>query len=293
MSQKQVKIIGLTVKEQLGILQSCEIEFDKSNKLIPIKGEVGSGKTTLQRGLQLATLGSDTLKDDKKLYGNIDEEVQLLDGDLKIFVGCKSDKDGKLNYIIYTKDEEGKVKKNPVIDGVKASPSKYLESLQTALTWRMEELTSENATIQKKILLDLYKDDLSKVGVIYDKMHPDYVGSILDKIEKAEANRSQRDYARKEAGGFAKHLLEKGYDVSKTESLPKFIDTDEMVKQKNILKFQIDNSSTGFEEKKSAKLQEIINKSNACTNILIGENVAIQTENNDRKQKNTDLKTVR
>jgi len=102
--QKEVKIIGLKINQQLGILQSCNLAFDPENKLIAIKGTVGSGKTTLQKSISLGTKGAETLKDDKQLYGNIDEEVQLLDGDLKIFVGLKSDESGSLDYVIYTKD---------------------------------------------------------------------------------------------------------------------------------------------------------------------------------------------
>ena len=50
------------------------------------------------------------------------------------------------------KDEDGKKINDPIIDGVKCTPSTYLKSLQTSLTWKMNELTSENNTVQKKIL---------------------------------------------------------------------------------------------------------------------------------------------
>ena len=48
---KEVKIIGLKLNQKMGILQSCALQFDPNNKLIAIKGEVGSGKTTLQKSL--------------------------------------------------------------------------------------------------------------------------------------------------------------------------------------------------------------------------------------------------
>ena len=282
MQQKQVKIIGLKVNEQFGIVQSCDIHFDEKNKLIAFKGEVGSGKTTIQKALSLGTLGSDTLKDDKNLYGPIDQEVQLMDGDIPIFVGYKSDKEGKLVYVIYTKDIHGNIVKDPIVDGQKLTPSKYLKSLQTALTWRMDELTSENPTVQKKILLDLYKDDLSKVGVIYDKNHPDYVGSILDRIEKGEADRTEKEYARKQVGGFAKHLLENGYDVDKPETLPSRVNIDVLKADRDKTQYQLSNSVRDFEANKNSNLQEIRNESEKITLLLKEYNMKIQEKNKVR-----------
>jgi len=281
--QKQVKIIGLKVNNNFGILQSCNIEFDENNRLIPIKGEVGSGKTTLHKSLMLGSMGSETLKHDKNLYGPIDQEVQLLDGNTPIFVGCKSDKDGKLAYVIYTKDAEGKIVKDPIVDGVKLTPAEYLKSLQTALTWRMEELTSENPTEQKKILLDLYKQDLEKVGVIYDKSHPDYIGSILDQIEKAEARRAEKDYARKQVGGFAKHLQEQGYDVHKPETLPERVNVDELKSNASQIKFQLDNSIQDFESKKQSELQSIASQSESLTLTVKEYNMKLQSDNKDKQ----------
>ena len=82
-----------------------------------------------------------------------------MDGETSIFVGCKSNKKGGIDYIIYTKDINGKIVKDHVLDGVKLTPALYLKNLQTELTWRMDEITSESATIPKRILLELYKSE--------------------------------------------------------------------------------------------------------------------------------------
>ena len=66
--QKQVKIIGLSLNQQLGILKACNLEFDQENRLQKILGCVGQGKTTLKTALDLGTKGSKTLID-KSLYG--------------------------------------------------------------------------------------------------------------------------------------------------------------------------------------------------------------------------------
>lgn len=281
MKQKQVKIIGLSINNDFGILQSCKIKFDKDNKLIAVKGEVGSGKTTMQKALQLGTLGSEVLKHDKQLYGDtkIDQELQLLDGETPIFVGCKTNDKGVLSYVIYTKDLNGKKVKDPIIDGVALTPSNYLKSLQTALTWRMEELTSENSTVQKRILLDLYKDSLEKEGVIFDKNHPKYVGSILDKIEKAEALRTEKDYMRKQVGGFSKHLLENGHDVTKSETLPNRKDVEGLKGRVSKMTYDIENSLESFEKGKKFRSSLVISDSKSVLLSLKEANIVISEGN--------------
>jgi hypothetical protein len=275
MEQKEVKIIGLKVNHQMGILQSCQLKFGTKNNLIAIKGEVGSGKTTLQKGLQLGTLGSDTLKDDKSLYGVIDEEVQLLDGDEKVFVACKSTKEGALQYVIYTKGPDGKPIKEPVIGGVKLTPATYLKSLQTALTWRMEELTSENPTVQKRILLELYKSQLAKIGVVFDKKSEAYSDSILGKIEYAENERAEKEFLRKQVGGFANQLKPLGIDVDVAETIPVRVDMSENERKKNALQFKIDN----VDDVKGQELDKLKNKADAITNKLKDENNKIKEQN--------------
>jgi energy-coupling factor transporter ATP-binding protein EcfA2 len=275
MEQKEVKIIGLKVNEQMGILQSCQLKFDPQNNLIAVLGSVGSGKSTLQKSLKLGTLGSNTLKDDKELYGKIDEEVQLLDGDENIFVACKSNEEGALKYTIYTKDHEGKIIKDPVIDGVKATPGAYFKNLQTALTWRIDELTSENPTIQKKILLELYKSQLAKVGVVFDKKSEAYSDSILGKIEYAENKRAEKEFARKQVGGFANQLKPLGIDIDIAETIPKRVDMSENESRKNSLQFKIDNIG----DVKNQELKEIKNKADEIVNKLKEKNSELKSAN--------------
>lgn len=278
MEQKEVKIIGLKINEQLGILQSCQLAFDPKNNLIAIKGEVGAGKTTLQKGLMLGTLGSEALKDDKQLYGSIDEEVQLLDGDIKIFVGCKSNAKGQIDYVIYTKDVDGKIVKDPVIDGVKITPATYLKSLQTALTWRVDEVTSENPTVQKKILLELYKSELANLGVIFDKKDVAYIDSILGKIDLAENKRAEKDFARKQIGGFQNQLEPLGIDANEPKTHPKRIDISELESQKSKLQYDIDNVGRAKEQ----ELESLKNKADAV-------NLKLKEANNGIKQENKEI----
>ncbi|MGB0881868.1 MAG: hypothetical protein ACPGSO_02865 [Vicingaceae bacterium] len=288
MEQKEVKIIGLKLNQQMGILQSCKLKFNPENRLIPIIGEVGSGKTTLQKSLMLGTLGSDTLRSDKQLYGQIDEEVQLLDGNSKIFVGCKSTKDGGLNYVIYTKDSNGNIEKEPVIDGVKLTPATYLKNLQTKLTWRIDELTSENSTIQKKILLELYKSELADIGVVFDKKSNLYVDSILGQIELAENERSIKEFERKKVGGLLNQLEPLGIDPENPSTYPEKVNIEELESKKTKLLYQKENIS----ETRNNKLSEIKNQADSIVlkikeenNFIEKENQLLEKEYEDKKSK--------
>lgn len=214
MEQKQVKIIGLSINEKFGGLKATKLTFNDENRLTVIKGEVGSGKTTLQKAMRLTTQGSQTLEDKTLLGDKIDIVTQLLDGETSIYIGCRSNEDGSLNYFIYTVDSNGKKIKDIVIDGQKLTPANYMKSLQTALTWRLNELTSENPTTQRNILLELYQKELEEKGVIFDKSHPKYVGGIIDSIEKSKKDRDYADMKRKEVGGIASDMNDKGIDYS-------------------------------------------------------------------------------
>tara|TARA_R110002167_G_scaffold110087_3_gene280323 strand:+ start:1153 stop:2868 length:1716 start_codon:yes stop_codon:yes gene_type:complete len=275
MKQKKVKIIGLKINSQQGILQSCELAFNEKNNLIAVKGAVGAGKTTLQKSLGLGTLGSDTLKDDKSLYGAIDQEIQLLDGGESIFVGCKSTSKGGLDFVLYQKDDQGKVIKNPVIDGVKCTPATYLKNLQTALTWRMDELMSESVVVQKKLLLELYKTELASQGVVFDKKSDQYKESILGKIELAENDRLQKEFQRKTIGGFANQLDNVGIDVDNVDTHPTRVDVSESEKKKNSLSYEIEN----IDVVGTQKLDEIKNRAGSVVNVLKSQNNVIESDN--------------
>lgn len=281
---KQVKIIGLSINENFGSLKATHLKFNEENRLTVIKGEVGSGKTTLQRALKLATQGSNTLQD-KSLYGDsIDIVTQLLDGETDVFVGCKSNSSGSLDYFLYSTDVNGKKIKDPVIDGVKATPASYLKSLQTALNWNLDQLTSENPTTQRDILLQLYKNELEKKGVYFNKNHPNYVGSIIDKIEKAKNERNYLDMKRKEVGGIADDMSKKGIDFSKRREIK---DVSKIEQEIAKITAEITLASTNASQTRENEITKIKNRGLEIAAKLKIENEKNQAHNRKENNKKT------
>lgn len=248
--QKQVKINGLKFNKAFGTIQICDLVFDPEKKMYITKGIAGSGKTTVMTGLELGTKGSKALVDKNK-YGKdpIDIEVLLTDEETKYIVSCKRGKAG-LNISLYSKDENGK-RKNI------SSPATYLDSFQTELTWKMNELVSERPSTQKNILLKIYQKGLQDIGVIFDEKNPEYIGSILDKIDKAEENRSLMDMLRKQKGGISEDLKDIGIDTTRPETWPKEIPISEIDTKIKAFEKEITQKETNSESVRDKELAEI------------------------------------
>ena len=287
MEQKEVKIVGISINEKFGNLKATSLKFDAENRLTVIKGEVGSGKSTLQKAIKLTAQGSQTLQDKTLLGDHVNIVTQLLDGEENVFVGCKSNLSGGLDYVLYSTDKDGKKIKDPVIDGKKATPAAYLQSLQTSLTWNLEELTSENSIVQRNILLKTYAAELEQKGVYFDKGHPKYPGSIIDKIEKAKEKRNFADMKRKEVGGIADDMSKKGIDF---ENRLEVIPTTALEENVATLKAKISNAKENVESTKINALNELKIKGLECNSKLKDKNQKIKEYNEaeDKKKKDFD-----
>jgi len=285
---RKVKIIGLSINKDFGGLRANSLRFDSGNKLTLIKGGVGAGKTTLNKALRLTTQGSSTLED-KRLYGDVDITARLKDGKKEIFVECKSLKDGKIGYVIYT-EKDGKRVKNVVIDGQKLTPAGYLKGLQTALTWRLDELTSENTTVQRNILLELYHNELEDFGVVFNKANPKYVGGLIDTIEKAKAKRTLKDALRKEVGGIADDLSKKGIDYEERRALKDAIGFE---KAYNKINAQISIAEADVEQAKKSRLNDLKSQGSEISIRLHLLNDEIKKRNEDSKTANEHLSKIK
>lgn len=217
--QKQVKIINFKANN-FGIFNALELDFEKfKNGVIAIKGEAGAGKSTIQKGVRMSTQGRNVL-DDSEQYGEVWEtETQLVDGDRKIFIGA-SKKEGKaIEYKLFEKDSEGKKVMTPVIDGVKATPAKYMDVISTELTFGIKDFLSENNTVHKKFMFSLFRPELEKLGVIFDKKHPDYEKSVLGVLDTLTADRDRLRATCTHRGAFMADFERDGHNKEYLEGL--------------------------------------------------------------------------
>ena len=104
-------------------------------KLIAITGETGNGKSTLLDLIKTSISGSDAIKKKDILEKGYLAEAQLLDGEIKLFVGAKvteyqkgeSKGEPKFEIFLYSKDKNGK-QYTPIIDGVPCTASDYVQN---------------------------------------------------------------------------------------------------------------------------------------------------------------------
>ena len=183
MNQKTVKIINFRASK-FGVFEALELDFDKFNEgAIAIKGNAGAGKSTIQNGLKTNILGRNNLADQDQYGDDWEMETSLLDGDRKIFIGAVKKAGKTIEYKLFEKDSEGKKVMSPVIDGIKATPAKYMEIIATELTFGINKFLSPDATTHRKFMFELFRPELEKLGVVFDKKDSRYKETILGQLD--------------------------------------------------------------------------------------------------------------
>jgi DNA repair ATPase RecN len=267
MEQKTVKIISLRATN-FGVLKALELDFEKfKNGFIAFKGNAGAGKSTVQNAIKTGTIGRDTLKDAAQYGEQWETETQLIDGEHKIFIGAKKKKDNSsIVYQLYEKDNEGKKVQNPIIDGVKATPSKYMELISTELTFGIKDFLSDNKTVHRNFMFALFRPELEKFGVIFDKKNPEYEKSILGELDKLTEDRDLLRSQCQHSGAFVADFEREGFTVESLAALTRTDETELTTKHSNLLVEKgslTGNSAAEIEKKKSEvakKGQEIIER---------------------------------
>ncbi len=264
MEQKEVKIVNFTATK-FGYFKALELDFGKFKQgLIAIKGNAGAGKSTIQNGLKTNIQGRKTLFDQEQYGDEWEIETQLIDGEHNIFIGASKSKGRSIEYKLFEKDLEGKKVMTPVIDGLKATPAKYMDLIATELTFGIDKFLSTDAKVHRDFMFELFKPELKKLGVIFDKKHPDYETSILGQLD---ALTYERDKLRNECthrGAFMTDFNRDGYelkDLDIMEELP----IQPLEQKKNellIAKGQADGNSKADYEKTRA---DIIARGQAIT----------------------------
>jgi hypothetical protein len=208
MDQKEVTLLGFRC-ENHNILKIIELTPDLlSKQLIQIVGESGNGKSSLIDALMLASAGTDAIKKKDALLPGFEAEVQLLDGEIKLFVGARKreitrgQRTGEYEFetYLYAKDDQGK-QYTPIIDGEVATAAKYMKLLTTDLTFNMADFFTENQPRHRTLIEKLFKDELAQLGA-------------EDTIKEMIATRGVRDEARmmcQRTGAFMEQLEKEGY----------------------------------------------------------------------------------
>jgi len=207
--------VSLKLNEQVSILDVQEVEFGKEKDgLIEIKANVGSGKTTAKHGVELALSAGNQqqLPFDVKKFDTADVEVKLTYGDQPIYLRTYKNAAGSLTSVAYIKTSDGKIAKDPVINGKKLTPAVLRDILKTDLTFGVENFLSENPKVHMDFMMKIYSHKLKELGVVFDTKSEAYQGSILYRLEQAKLDRADKHAKRRELNGFKEALIEEGYD---------------------------------------------------------------------------------
>lgn len=253
--QKKVELISFQL-ENHRVIKAVKLDFDKwkSSNVLEVVGDMGNGKSTLLEGLETATTGVSHIKDKDLLELGFKSEVQLADGDHKVFLGVKVSEiskgarkgEPKFETYIYEKDIDGKLVKNPVIDGKSATAKEYTDLLSTALSFRMEEMFSENQTVHRNLITELFAKELNELGV----------DELLESIKKKRKTRDDLRFECERSSAFKDHFKTEGYSETSLEKL-KRMDIDSIDAEIETLKVDRGVLIQNPEKDKEVKLGKI------------------------------------
>lgn len=237
MEQQQIKLLSFRA-ENHRIIKCIALTPDLlSQRLIQVTGNIGEGKSSLLEMLQTALSGSDAIKKKEALEKGYLAEVQLMDGDIKLYAGAKvtefqrGEKAGepKFEIFLYSKDESGKPYV-PVIGGHKVTAGDYTKMLTTELTFSMPMLFTANQTDHRKLLEKLFAEELNKLDV----------EKIVREIEQAKRIRDNKRALCDANGAFMETFRDEGWKKEDLELL-KPIDMEALNSQ--ILELQVNRGS--------------------------------------------------
>jgi len=241
--QKQVKIINFKATG-LGVYKALELDFEKfKNGVIALKGQVGAGKSTIQNGIKTVTQGRETMADKDQYGENWESEIQLADGERKIFIGAKKTEGNTLDYVLFEKDDKGKRVLNPIVDGNKATPANYIKALTTEMTFGIKEFLDKNATVHRKFMFSLFKPELKKLGI----------ETIEAELEVLTAERDKLRTQCTHIGAFLADFEREGWKAEQLAGLT-VVNVETLTKQKETLLIErgtlAEKAKTDLEKKK-------------------------------------------
>lgn len=235
--QKELRLLGFHAENHRNI-KVVELTPDLLNKkLIKVIGSEGSGKSSLLELIQTAIAGTDAIKSKSILESGYLTEVQLMDGDVKIWMGVKvreltkgaSKGENVVETFLYTKDADGKIE-DYISDGVAWTAAQFVKEINTNLIFDTKSLYTENATEHRKLIEKLFAEDLAKLGA-------------AAKVTEILASKASRDSARAacdSVGAFRENFEAEGWSETDLEEL-KPVNIDAL--RKSITELEVERGS--------------------------------------------------
>jgi ABC-type dipeptide/oligopeptide/nickel transport system ATPase component len=253
MEQKQVKFIGFRA-ENSGIIKAVELTPDiLSRKMVVVRGESGAGKSSLMKLIQTAVSGTEAIASKNVLEKGYLTEAQLLDGEVKLFVGAKvteyqrgeSKGEPKFEIFLYSKDDKGNAY-TPIVDGVKCTAGEYVKMLTTDLTFNMASLFTSNQAEHRKLIEKLFKPELDKLGA----------DAVVAKILEAKKHRDACRILCQSTGSYMERFESQGFTETQLAILkrPDLKAIEEKLFQK---KLELDRIVNGSEDRKKLEEEKI------------------------------------
>lgn len=272
MEQQQVHIIGLRAHGYKAIETVTLVPDLFTGRLVKVTGEIGNGKSSLLELVQIALSGSDAIAKKDALKTGFLSEVQIIDGEHKLFMGVRvrdiergeSKGQPKFETFLFEKDADGKAY-TPVIDGRKATASDYMEMLHTDITFNMPVLFTNNQTEHRKLLEKLFENELKKLGV----------EEVVKRIEEAKKRQDNTRAICEANGAFKSTFEEEGWNTDTLATLQK-IDiesvrqeiTDKEIERDRLLRSsdeKVELEKTKLQSERDTELRKIQEKVTAVT----------------------------
>lgn len=289
--QKQITLIGLRV-DNYRILKSVLLTPDVlSQRVTRVTGDIGQGKSTLLDALKIGLNGTDAIAKKDGLEKGFVAEVQLMDGEHKLFMGAKVTEyqrgenkgEPKFETYLYEKDPDGKPFQ-PIIDGRAATAADYSKMLTTELVFNMPMLFSSNATEHRKLIEKLFADELSKLGV----------ASVVEKINSTRAVRDNRRSICDANGSFLDSFKEEGWGLEDLQALSS-VDVKTLSEKITALEVEKGVAKTSVEDKnnlaeskaqeeRTAQLQKIKDDAAKVVGKIRVVTTALETEYDVKKK---------
>lgn len=152
------------------------LDFEQFKRgLIKIKGNAGHGKSTLQNAIKIGTSGRGIMNNPKRFGDKWATIIKLLDGETEVYIGAEKDTESdsvkyKLFEVVEPADGSPKTRNiTKDSEGRSITVNKYMESLQTEMTFGIKDFLSDSPSTHRNFMMKLFKhklegDDFKKVS---------------------------------------------------------------------------------------------------------------------------------